>query len=88
MTDGVQCAASIRTSVVASEISVPAPPITPASEIAPLGSATTRSVVSRVRVTPSRVASFSPGAARRTLIGPARVAASKACSGCPTSIIT
>ena len=77
-----------HTSVVAAEISVDAPPITPASAIGPRSSVITRSSGSRARTAPSRVVSFSPGSARRTPIGPASLARSKACSGWPVSSIT
>ncbi len=73
METGSKWAASMTISVVVepvSSISVCCPPITPASPIGPDSSVITRSAASRVRTTPSRVASFSPGSARRTPIGP------------------
>ena len=63
--------------------------MTPASESTPDPSAMTTSSGSRVRVTSSRVSSFSPFSARRTTsVSPVIRAASKACIGCPNSIIT
>ena len=52
---GSQWAASITTVVVASDISVVSPPITPPRPIAPESSVTTRSSVDSARSTPSRV---------------------------------
>ncbi len=69
-------AASMTTSVVASEISVDAPPITPARPIGPESSVISRSSASQLRITSSSVVSFSPAAALRTTIGPVNRAAS------------
>ena len=57
-------------------ISVPAPPITPASPIGPESSVISRSSGSRVRSTSSSVVSRSPLRARRTTMPPASRAAS------------
>ena len=78
----------MTTSVVLDEISVDSPPITPAIEIGPESSATTRSSGDSFRSEPSRVRSVSPSVARRTMIVPSSLAASKACSGWPYSSIT
>ena len=85
---GCQCAASSTTSVVSGPISVAAPPMIPASAIGPDSSVTSRSSGSSVRRTPSRVSSFSPGRARRTVIGPVSRPRSNACIGWPVSSIT
>ena len=65
-----KCAASITTWVVVSLSSVVWPPMTPAMPIGPVSSVISRSSADSVRVTSSRVVSFSPSAARRTTIGP------------------
>ncbi len=81
MESASKCAASITTSVVPRcspvpgsvtppAISVLAPPMTPARPMGPRLSVMTRSAASSTRLVPSRVVSFSPGAARRTPIGP------------------
>ena len=67
---GSQWAASITTVVVASDISVASPPITPPSPITPESSVTTRSSVDSARSAPSSVVSRSPSRARRTTRGP------------------
>jgi hypothetical protein len=85
---GSQCAASSSTAVVPSPISVEAPPMTAARPIGPLSSVISRSSVERVRTVPSRVVSFSPSRASRTVIGPVTALRSKACIGWPSSSIT
>ncbi len=65
-----KCAASISTFTVASETSVAAPPMTPATPMAPEPSVISRSSGSRLRTLPSRVFSVSPGLARRTTMSP------------------
>ena len=58
---GSHAAASINTLVVVAETSDSSPPMVPARPEALPASATTRSSGTRVRSTPSRVVSFSPG---------------------------
>jgi hypothetical protein len=67
---GSQIAASSRMSVLSGRISVAEPPITPARPIGPDSSHTTTSSGSSSRSTSSKVDSFSPALARRTLIPP------------------
>jgi hypothetical protein len=74
--------------VVPSPISVDAPPITAASPIGPDSSVITRSSLVSFRSTPSRVVSFSPSRASRTVIGPVTASRSNACIGWPSSSIT
>ena len=71
-----QCAASMSTRVVVSDISVVSPPMTPPSPMMPESSVTTRSSGDRARSLPSRVVSRSPCWARRTRIGPESLSAS------------
>ena len=85
---GSKCAASITMWVVVDEISVVAPPITPASPIGPVSSVISRSSADSVRVTSSRVVSFSPSVARRTTIGPLSLSPSYPWIGWPSSSIT
>ena len=62
-------------------IALAAPPITPASAIAPLSSAITRFDGFNSYVSPFSAAIVSPGKAERTRIGPASLSASNACIG-------
>ena len=79
-----KCAASRTRSVDAASTSVVRPPIVPARPTGPESSVMRRSSGSRRRVTWSRVSSCSPGAARRTTIGPCSRDRSNACSGWPS----
>ena len=86
---GSKFAASSRTSVVPSPISVSSPPMIPASATERSASAIIRSSGSSLRSTPSSVRIVSPGSARRTTIRPPwSFARSKACSGFPSASIT
>ncbi len=67
---GSKVAASTSTERVCVDISVAAPPMTPARPIGPDSSAITRSSGSSVRVCPSSVSSRSPARARRTVMPP------------------
>ena len=88
ITIGSKCAASITTSVVDSEISVDAPPITPATPIGPESSVISRSSTSSSRVWSSSVISFSPADARRTTMSPLSRSLSYPWIGWPSSSIT
>lgn len=87
---GSHQAASTMTSVVVSEISVDAPPITPARAIGTSSPSTmTPSAGSRARSTPSSVSSCSPALTRRTRsCAPRTLSRSKAWVGWPSSSIT
>ena len=90
MSGGFHQAASSSTTSVPAEISVEAPPMTPAM---PMGrseaSTITPSPAWSVRTTPSRVSTCSPSAARRTPSAPPGTrSASKAWEGWPISSIT
>jgi hypothetical protein len=86
---GSKFAASSRTSVVASEISVSSPPMIPASATARSPSAITRSSGTSSRSAPSSVRIRSRGVARRTTMRPpASLSKSNACSGFPSASIT
>ena len=87
-TRGVKWAASRARSLVVSSTSVSSPPMVPASPMGPRSSVMRRSSPSSVRATWSRVSRVSPGAARRTTIGPRSFARSNACSGWPVSSMT
>ncbi len=88
MTTGSKQAASSSTCAVPPEISVAAPPMTPARPSGPESSAMTRSSVVSARSWPSRVTSRSPSVARRATTAPESLSRSYACSGCPSSSIT
>ncbi len=90
MSGGFHQAASSRIVLVVSEISVEAPPMTPAMPMArSSASAITPSPALSVRTTPSRVSTCSPSAARRTRSSPSGTSsASKAWLGWPISSIT
>ncbi len=83
-------ACSNNTLVVVSEISVEAPPITPAMPTAaPSPSEITPSPALSVRVTSSRVTIVSPSTASRTTSAPpGNLARSYVWLGCPSSNIT
>ena len=85
MLAGSNRADSSSTRVVASPISVLAPPITPANAIGPLSSVIRRVSAVRARCSPSSVTMRSPARAVRTTIAPRTLSASNACSGCPSS---
>ena len=73
---GSKTAASSITLVVLSVTSVEAPPITPAMPMGPDSSEINRSSWSSNLTLPSRVSSFSPAVARRTVMPPVSLATS------------
>ena len=86
MTLGRNQAASSSTLRVSAVISVACPPITPASATGLSASQIARCPPVRSRSSPSRVTSFSPLRARRTMMAaPASLSRSKACVGWPIS---
>ena len=89
MLTGSNTADSMAISIVASVISLAAPPMTPAMPIGPLVSAMIKVSGVSSRSTWSRVSSRSPGSARRTTIVPSWTALpSKVWVGLPSSSMT
>ena len=90
MSGGFHQAASSSTTSVPADISVEAPPMTPAMPMARSEASTiTPSPALSVRTTPSSVSTCSPSAARRTPSAPPGTrSASKAWEGWPISSIT
>ena len=82
--------ADSRTTVsVSGLISESSPPITPATATGPFASFIISMESSKLLSTPSRVVNFDPSSATSTtILPPAKLLISKACSGCPYSIIT
>ena len=88
ITSGTNQADSNTIFCVSSLTALAAPPIKPAMLNAPCSSAITKVLSAKVTVFSFKHANSSPFTARRTMMLPCNLSASKTCMGCPNSSIT